>query len=235
MTRLTTVLALLSTCYSVLAIDLTGRIQWNEHCPNSSALGSATVVLDDAVATGSVTRNGHFIIPDVEPGTYVLSVISHNYQFEQLRVDVAAPPSPPEIRPYIPGTPLNPRSPVKLPYPITLGSRGQNAYFVPPQSFNLIGMFQNPMMLMMVFAGVMMLAMPYLMKNMDPEMVQEFKENQVKMASLQSSLQNGDLKSGFSALLSGEEPRTAVTTATNRQPNSASNTAKNRSGHKKRR
>ena len=77
-------------------------------------------------------------------------------------------------------------------------------------------MFQNPMMLMMVFGGVMMLSMPYLLvrfqirvrlpreclcadprvqKSMDPEMVQEFKENQANLSIFQTSLQNGDLKS----------------------------------------
>lgn len=35
-------------------------------------------------------------------------------------------------------------------------------YFVPPQSFNVVQMFQNPMMLIMVFGGLMMLAMPYI-------------------------------------------------------------------------
>lgn len=56
---------------------------------------------------------------------------------------------------------INPRVSWKRPL---AGSKGNApAYYVPPESFNLIGMFKNPMMLMMVFAGVMMLSMPYLM------------------------------------------------------------------------
>jgi hypothetical protein len=81
----------------------------------------------------------------------------------QLRVDV--PPEPdslPEVSPYTIGTPLNPRSPVKFPYPIKLVPRQKKSYFVPLQSFNVVQMFQNPMMLMMVFGGLMMLAMPYI-------------------------------------------------------------------------
>jgi len=39
--------------------------------------------------------------------------------------------------------------------------RQRKSYFVPHQSFNVMQMFQNPMMLIMVFGGVMMLAMPY--------------------------------------------------------------------------
>ena len=91
---------------------------------------------------------------------------------------------------------------------------------------------------------------PCVQKSMDPEMVQEFKENQAKLSNFQTSLQNGDLKSrcafrathgvscwtlsSYSALMSGEEPRTVVATAAAKQPNSASNTPKNR-GNKKRR
>ena len=82
----------------------------------------------------------------------------------QLRVDVPPEPkSPPEVHAYAVGTPLNPLSPVQLPYPIKLVPRQRKDYFVPHQSFDVLQMFQNPMMLMMVFGGVMMLAMPYIM------------------------------------------------------------------------
>ena len=82
----------------------------------------------------------------------------------QLRVDVPPEPeSSPEVRPYAIGTPLNPPSPIKLPYPVKLVPRQRNSYFVPHQSFSIMLMFQNPMMLIMVFGGAMMLAMPYIM------------------------------------------------------------------------
>jgi hypothetical protein len=67
------------------------------------------------------------------------------------------------VRPYTVGTPLNPPSPVKLPHPVKLVPRQRKSYFVPHQSFDIMQMFQNPMMLIMVFGGLMMLAMPYIM------------------------------------------------------------------------
>jgi hypothetical protein len=85
----------------------------------------------------------------------------------QLRIDVGSEPTP-EIRPYVLGTPFNPASSVSLPYPITLAPRSKNAYFVPRESFNLVGMFQNPMMMIMVFTGVLMFAMPYIMVRLLP-------------------------------------------------------------------
>ena len=79
----------------------------------------------------------------------------------QLRLDVKN--STAEVRLYIPGTPLDPPSPVLLPYPIVLIPREKSVYFVPPETFNLVAMMSNPMMLLMVVGGGMMLAMPYLM------------------------------------------------------------------------
>lgn len=81
----------------------------------------------------------------------------------QLRVDVKPSDPTPEIRPYVLGTPFNPASSVSLPYPINLVPHSKNAYFIPRESFNLVGMFQNPMMMIMVFTGVLMFAMPYIM------------------------------------------------------------------------
>lgn len=84
---------------------------------------------------------------------------------------------------------------------------------MPPDSFNMLGMLKSPMVLMMVFTGVMVLAMPYLMvcsglvapltainlppqKNMDPEALEDFKDQQAKVAKMQSAVTNGDFKSG---------------------------------------
>lgn len=69
----------------------------------------------------------------------------------------------PEVRPYVPGTPLDPPTAVLLPYPVKLAAKQKNVYFTPPESFNLAAMLSNPMILLMVFGGGMMLAMPYLM------------------------------------------------------------------------
>jgi len=66
-------------------------------------------------------------------------------------------------------------------------------------------MFQIPMMLMMVACGLLVLGTPYLMKSMDPEMMEDFKGRQAKMSGIQSSLQSGDFKSGLSALMANDE------------------------------
>ncbi|TCD63996.1 hypothetical protein EIP91_004698 [Steccherinum ochraceum] len=165
-------------------------------------LGQARVQLDHGKLQGGIARDGRFTIPDVPQGTYVLSVVAHEHAFEQLRIDVLETDSLPEIRPYVPGTPLSPPSKITLPYPIVLSARGKYDFYVPRQSFNILAMFQNPMMVMMVFTAVMVLAMPYLMKNMDPEALQDFSKRQSKISEMQSAFQSGDIKSGFSAIMS---------------------------------
>ena len=83
--------------------------------------------------------------------------------FRQLRVDVLESDSLPEVRPYFPGTPLSPPSTATLPYPIVLSARAKHDYFVPRESFNVLAMFKNPMMMMMLGAGVLVLLMPTMM------------------------------------------------------------------------
>jgi len=222
-------LALSSIWSSTWAADIQGKIQWNAVCTGYNDLGSSKVVLDDGRLSGGVMKDGRFIIPDVQPGIYLLSVQSRDHTFDSLRIDIAPNDPLPEVHPYVLGTPFNPVSPISLPYPITLTPRSKNAYFVPRESFNLVGMFQNPMMLIMVFTGVMMFAMPYIMKNMDPEMLEEMKDRQAKMANIQSSMQSGDVKSSISALLAGdEEPKASGARA---QP-ASSGTSQNRKGGK---
>ncbi|KAL0950973.1 hypothetical protein HGRIS_007721 [Hohenbuehelia grisea] len=200
-------LSLLSFCSAVSAVDLGGSITWNDVCPSFEKLGNSKVVLNDGKIAGGVRKDGSFLLPDIPSGTHLLSVQSHDFIFDQLRIDVINATEPTiEVRPYVPGTPLNPSTAILLPSPITLTARQKLDYFVPHESFNLVGMFQNPMMIMMVLAGVMMLATPYLMKNMDPDAMEDMRASQAKAAQAQNALASGDLKSVFSALMPAEEP-----------------------------
>jgi hypothetical protein len=152
-------------------------------CPNATALGYARAVLDEGMYYGSVTSNGRFVIPDAPDGTYILSIESHDYAFDHYRIDINQNSvSPVEVRPYILGIPMNPPSNVILPYPLSIAAKEKYVYFLPRQSFNLGGMLSNPMMLAMLACGVLVLAMPYIMKNLDPEVLEEFKREQGRLS-----------------------------------------------------
>ncbi|KAF5374905.1 hypothetical protein D9758_000486 [Tetrapyrgos nigripes] len=201
MARPSVLLLLYSSIFFALvhAADLKGRIAWN----GPAQLGPARVVLDTGKLSGGVLKDGSFLIPDVSNGTYILSVQAHDYWFDQLRIDVIDERTT-EVRPYVIGTPFNPPSTVLLPYPVTLEAKGKYNYFVPPESFNIMGMLGNPMMLIMIFGGAMVLGLPYLMKNMDPESLAEFKEQQAKMSQMQTAMASGDF-TGLSALMASPE------------------------------
>ncbi|THU94823.1 hypothetical protein K435DRAFT_779253 [Dendrothele bispora CBS 962.96] len=201
-----TVLFLL--CSSLLfavtcALELNGKISWNDVCPDYKQLGRARVVLDDGDLSGSVVKDGSFSISNVSVGTHVLSVLAHDHWFDQLRIDVIDKTTI-EVRPYVVGTPLNPPSQVLLAYPITVEAKGKYNYFVPPESFNLMGMLGSPMMLIMILGGAMVLGLPYLMKNMDPEALAELKDQQAKMSQMQNAMTSGDFR-GLSALMAAPE------------------------------
>jgi len=190
----------------VVGADVEGRIVWNDICKDYTDSGQSRIVLDNGKFQGGLRRDGSFSIYDVEEGSYILSVVSHDFLFDTLRIDVLSDPkSHPQIRPYVPGTPHNPPSTISLPYPIALTPRHKNIYFVDRESFDLLAMLRNPMILMMVVTGGLMLAMPYIMKNMDPELASEVRERQAKFANIQNAVQTGDFRTGFSALLN-EEP-----------------------------
>jgi len=167
----------------VCAVDITGQIRWNDVCPNATALGHAKVLLDEGIYHGSVTSNGKFVIPDAPDGTYILSIESHDYAFDQYRIDVnQSSISPVEVRPHSLGISMNPPSEVTLFYPLSIAAKEKFVYFLPRESFNLGGMLSSPMMLAMIACGVLVLAMPYIMKNMDPETLEEFKREQARMS-----------------------------------------------------
>ena len=78
-------------------------------------------------------------------------------------MDIPANNDIPEIRPHYPGTPLNPPVAAKLSYPIVLHPRQKNSFFVPPESFDPMGMLKNPMILMMGATALMAIGLPWML------------------------------------------------------------------------
>jgi len=92
---------------------------------------------------------------------HFISQHSRMSSYTQLRIDISSTSLLPKIKSHIFGTPLLSPAVVFLPFPITLIPRGKNNYFKPHESFSLLGMFQNPMMVLMLLTGLMLLGLPY--------------------------------------------------------------------------
>jgi len=213
---------LLLLCTSVLlfqlvsSFQLKGQIEWNSMCPDFNALHSARAVLDDGRRwSAGVLKDGTFVIRNVEPDQYVLSVLASDFLFDQVLVQVSNESSkPPTVMPYTLGTPMTDMSsPVTLPYPLRISARRRNQYYVPHEGFNLVGMFQNPMMLLMAFAGVMVFATPYLMKNLDTDAVKEVDERRHTVAKTQSSVPSTDIGETLSDWVGGPDGSKATKSA----------------------
>ncbi|KAG8994019.1 hypothetical protein FRB94_010195 [Tulasnella sp. JGI-2019a] len=167
------------------AIDVEGKIVFNDICSDFKKLKAATVVLDNGLYSASVWKSGRFVFHDVEPGSYVLNVLARDYYFDQLRVDVSettvedastaaatatatatdsapipstsANPGPViHVRPLPLGTPHNPTPlPPLLAYPITLSPLKTKIYFEEKQEFSLLAMFQGNPMMLIMLGTVL--------------------------------------------------------------------------------
>jgi len=149
-------------------------VTWNELCPNYRALGIAQAILDDGMThVANVGKTGGFRIPDVPSGEHVLSIRAHDHVFEQVLVQISSDGNNlSKVLPVIPGTAISASSP-RLPYPIKLAAMSRYDYYVPHETFNILAMFGNPMMLMMVVGAVLLFATPYLSKYVDQEGMKE--------------------------------------------------------------
>ncbi|KAG8857207.1 hypothetical protein FRB96_005881 [Tulasnella sp. 330] len=244
------------------AIDVEGAIVYNDVCYDFYELKPTTVVLDNGLYSASVWKSGQFVFRDVEPGSYVLNVLSRDFYFDQLRVDVGqiateevstatatdntpVPTTPTsdspkiQVRPLPLGTPHNPTPlPPLLAYPIRLTPLKTKVYFEEKQEFSLIGMFQgNPMMLVMVGTVLMSFLMPKMLASMDPDERKELMDRQSKVMGMQSALTDQvDIGASLSKYIGGtqDDDTPVESSATAPKASGGSSSASKRVKQKKR-
>jgi hypothetical protein len=144
---------------------------------------SSRVKLDHGINGAWVKADGTFTIEGVEQGSYVLTPSVPGYSVASVNPspsgtdsannqvlisvvpDTSIDTSTSEIvhiQPWHPTKlPNDPSKSPSLPNPFVLYGR-QDDYFIPAPGMNVMGLFKSPMVLMMLFSGVMMYAMPKL-------------------------------------------------------------------------
>ncbi|KAL7412379.1 hypothetical protein BDY24DRAFT_392721 [Mrakia frigida] len=183
--------AALSLSSAASAALLEGSIVFNQYLPDISSIQPSTSIsLDHGAKHAYVLRDGSFRFSDVEPGLHTLQVLSASHSFQDLVITIppasppttsseASPSSPPPFvaihapSAVLPFDPLSPPSVGSLPYPLQLVPLGKLNFYTEQGSFQIFTMLKSPMILMMMASGVMMLALPWLLKNMDPEALTE--------------------------------------------------------------
>ncbi|KAI8888956.1 hypothetical protein K501DRAFT_329566 [Backusella circina FSU 941] len=165
----------------VSAVKLEGDIAINSLIQDVQDINLATtrVVLNGAQHTAHINTKGHFEFPSIQPGSYLLEIQSIDYIFPKLRVDVSDDEKISATYTGL-GIDWNQRG-FSVDYPLQIQAKAEADYFMEHKTFNVMGMFKNPMFLMMGFSALMMLFMPRMLKSvqdMDPEAFKEISQNQ---------------------------------------------------------
>jgi len=136
-------------------------------------LPTTEVVLNGGEYRTLTRPDGSFLFHDVEPGVYLLDVLSVDYFFSQIKLNLPkTPDSPIQCLEYrYPGAEKRP-----VDYPLRLVSPMKKQYFEKRETVGLHTLFRNPMLLMVGATGLLVLVMPKLMENMDPEEVKKMNE-----------------------------------------------------------
>ncbi|WVQ73836.1 hypothetical protein IAR50_003417 [Cryptococcus sp. DSM 104548] len=238
------ILSLIPLLGLVSGTSIKGNIAFNDILPVESLPIGSSVCLDHGLDRVLVKQDGSFEIYDVPEGIHHVETLIPGYVVQPLWVTIS-PPIPPiaedgppslHIQSAHPSRQALPSSSPSMAYPIILEVLAKESYFVPKGGMNILGMLKSPMVLMMLFSGVMMYAMPKLVSSMestDPELSREMAETRKKMAGFQ----NGDWAGTISSLLAGEAetPVKAVKPASPPQAPQSSTPAAKSGGGKKRR
>ena len=148
------------------------------------AAASAPVETTEVVLNGGEYRtytrpDGAFVFHDVAPGVYLLDVLSVEYIYSQVKLNLPAAVDG-EIRCLEYKYPGAAKQPIA--YPLELRPHVRQQYFEVREQPGLHTVFRNPMMLMLLFTGFVVLFMPKMMESMDPE---EMKKMQEQMGAAQ--------------------------------------------------
>ncbi|WVQ79159.1 hypothetical protein IAT38_001255 [Cryptococcus sp. DSM 104549] len=214
----------------VSAITLSGRIAFSELLPYEALPPTSQVSLDHGLRKAWVKQDGSFELPNVPEGVHHVETLVPGYFFQPLIVTVTPSTPTPESSDTLTTEPINtipsysihvqasfpsrqplPVSSPSLPNPLVVQPLAKEDYFIPKGGMNVMGLLKNPMVLMMVFSGVMLYGLPKIMANMDvdPEMAKEMAETRQRM----QGMQNMDWAGSLSNMLSGgseEAPRPAA-------------------------
>eukprot|EP00002_Diphylleia_rotans_P029326 TRINITY_DN5965_c0_g1_i1.p1 TRINITY_DN5965_c0_g1~~TRINITY_DN5965_c0_g1_i1.p1 ORF type:complete len:211 (+),score=49.52 TRINITY_DN5965_c0_g1_i1:53-685(+) len=117
-----------------------------------------------------VKADGSFSFSNVKPGAYLLEVHSTAYMFRPIRVEVSAKTANKVKVSHVVG----PQT--QLSHPLKIMPDREMHYYEPRESYNFASLLSNPMVLMALFSGVMMLVYPKMLENMDPETLKQMQE-----------------------------------------------------------
>ncbi|AFR98973.1 hypothetical protein C343_06961 [Cryptococcus neoformans C23] len=210
--RIPGILPFLSLLPFIYAATISGNIAFNSLLPLHSLPPTSQISLDYGLTKVWVKQDGSFTFYNVPEGAHQLEPLIPGYIFHPLLVTVKPTVSSQSnsargsaedqlhVQILNPARQPLPVSSVSLPYLLVLEPVAKENYFIPKSGLNMLGLLKSPMVLMMLFSGIMMWGMPKLLANMDdPELSKEMAETRQKM----QGFQNGDWTGALSNMLAG--------------------------------
>lgn len=139
----------------------------------SALLATTEVVLNGGEYRTYTRSDGTFTFHDVKPGIYLLDVLSVDYFFSQVKLNLprSLDQSIQCLEYRYPGAQKQ-----AIDHPLRLVAAAKKKYFEEREKVGLHILFRNPMMLMLAFTGLIVVIMPKLMENMDPEEMKKMQE-----------------------------------------------------------
>ena len=137
-------------------------------------ISETVVVVDGGRYHGFLKSNGGFTINRVPPGSYLVEVVSPNHVFEPARIDISSKSGKIRARRV---NLLKPTQVLHLPYPLRFKAEEQAQFFEKRESWSMLSMLKNPMLLLLVAPVLLMLIVPKLMKSVDPEYQKEMQDS----------------------------------------------------------
>lgn len=115
-------------------------------------------------------------------GSYLIEVVSPDYRFEPVRVDVTAKG---KIRARMVNN-IQPSQVTLRPYPLRFDAKERMRYFQKREEWKITDLLMNPMLMMMVLPLLLITVLPKMMG--DPETQKEMQEMQRNMANTQNQM-----------------------------------------------
>jgi ER membrane protein complex subunit 7 len=192
--QLPTILASLALSSLSTAARLHFSIPSSTIVPAPASLPSSTILtLTDLgkTFTAHLQRDNTFLLRNVPDGSYVLDIICKDYEFNHYRVDVSGDSTSvwqsfqgnewENKGPQLSGSPFVSISHSPRRHKLTaqeLLPKATKNYYEARQGFSPASLLKNPMILLAIVSLGLMVGIPYMIENMDPEMKAEFEESQ---------------------------------------------------------
>ncbi|KAJ1340661.1 hypothetical protein BSLG_004755 [Batrachochytrium salamandrivorans] len=160
---------------TVFAASLKGQLATNVVMQDLDDLPAGTkVVINHGEYVSYLTEGGEFYFPNIRDGSHLLQVLCRQYDFNKIRLDVTGKTVRASITETGKGWAVHGKF---VDTPLFLEPLGSFNFFKARESFNIMSLFANPMLLMSGGTMLLFFLLPKLQAGIDRDAVEEYKND----------------------------------------------------------